>query len=205
MKLILPSLFILSLLFSGCKHSSNGAQDGSSQENADIEAENSPDAIMLRQPIVSSVKHYFSDSTAMDSFVVEMPAGNILKNDMSVRIYNNRNELLFKDTVSASDFIEDAVYNQESPEPEVALSDLRRGIKDIFKGEVFTAAGKEGAIKDATIKHIVNKDTWNEAVDDSTKIIFTFSDSFRGTSYVAYSQKLKKAVVIVREPADSEE
>ena len=204
LKLIPPVLILICFLFSGCNHHPTH-ENQETALSVDESQSNVPDSIMLKEPIVNSVRHYFSDTTDMDSFAVEMPAGNILKNDMVIRIYSNQSNLLFTDSISASDFIEDAVYNTPNPQPEVALIDLRRGIKNVFKGDVFAFSGNTGAIKNASGKQIANMVGWNEAVDDSTKIVFTFSDSYRGNSYVAYSQKLKKAVVIVRTAAGEEE
>jgi hypothetical protein len=200
MKAVLPALIILCFLFFSCnQHPTRESHETvSGMDSGSVEALNIvPDSIMIREPIINSLKRHFSDTLNMDSFAAEMPAGNILKNDIVIRIYSHDKALLFTDSVSASDYLEDAVYNQPNPQPDVAVNDLRRGVMHLFNPSYFTSAGKADDIKNASGAQIKNMVGWNEAVDDSAKPVFVFSDSFRGTRFVAYSQKLKKAVVIV--------
>jgi hypothetical protein len=200
MKKLLFPLFILGVVLSSCNHHpSDESQETSRDSGAvDLTSVGGDDSVMLKEPITSWTKHYFSDSVNMDSFVMEAPAGNILKHSLYIKIYSSNHTLLFIDSMLPSDFFDDEVYSQGNAQPEVAINDLRRGIAGFFGQDNFAISGNEMAIKNANGHEIKNMVGWTEALDDSTKTVFTFFDSYKGTSYVTYSPKLKKGVLIVQ-------
>jgi hypothetical protein len=202
-KMLLP-LFILGLILSSCNHHPTDESQETSRDSGAVDLTSvggGDDSIVLKEPITSWTKHYFSDSVSKDSFVMEAPAGNISKQSLYIKIYSSKNALLFIDSMSPSDFFDDEVYSQGNAQAEVAINDLRRGIAAFFTGDDFdnfSTSGNELAIKNAKGKQITDMAGWTEAVDDSNKIVFTFFESYRGTSFVTYSPKLKKAVTIVQ-------
>jgi len=201
MKLLSPLLFIFCLALTSCNHhpkedtqSVVSSTDSTISEKAYV----LPDSVMLTEPIIKTLRHYFSDTTNMDSFVVEMPAGNMMANWLQIKIYNPANNLIYIDSFSATNMWSAEYFDQaKAPNPEIAANALRQFVMTIFTINNFNYAGEENAIKNAAANDIKNMIAWNEAVSDTDRIIFNYYGN--GTrNYVNYSNKLKRGVMSVQ-------
>jgi|GEM_PF-3309910 hypothetical protein len=206
MKTLLPAVLILSLFFTSCnQHPPNEAQKITPVDSGmPVNRNESDDSIVLSEPIVSSAKHYFSDPLSQDSFVAELPKGNIYRNSLYLKIYAAGNELIFVDSLSPTVFLSSEIYGYGTVQPQVVSKDLHRGIAALFEEANFSLTGDKDAIKNASAAQISNMIGWNEAVADSNQIVFSFFDAYPGTSYVTYSKKLKKGVVILKVPSEED-
>ena len=183
------------LSFMACNHSPKNDEQTSRSDTLGIPIDsNHRHPIMLKEPIVKSIKHYFSDTLTMDSFVLEIPVGNLISHNILVKIYNHQNALLFLDSVRANP------YEGYIPTPDENISYARNRVMTMFNVDNFTRTGEEQAIKNASANQITNMVGWNEAIADSDRIVFNFINYNLDSAYVVYSEKLKRAAVIVKVP-----
>ena len=198
MKLPLSALFIFCMIFSSCNHTPKEEQQVISNDSINMPTGSAiRDSIILSDPIVNSIKHYFSDTAKMDSFVVEMPAGNIMALNFLVKIFDSNNNLIYLDSASPRGFINDDLYDEKMKQDDI-IKDLKKSIKAAFNIDNFSYSGKEDVIKNASASEIKNMQTWNEAINDTDRVVFNYLDWGKGVLYVSYSQKLKKAAVAIQ-------
>ena len=208
MKISLPAFLILCVLFVSCnQHPASGEVEKNATTDSGMRiTQNEPDdSIVLSEPIISSAKHYFSNLLSQDSFVAELPKGNIYKSNLYLKIYTAGNELLFLDSISPTAFVSGDIFGQGTVLPEIVSRDLHHGIAALFEEANFSVTGDEEAIKNATATQISDMAGWKEAVSDSSKIVFSFYNADMGISYVTYSKELKRGVVILKLPSEESE
>jgi hypothetical protein len=206
MKSLLAPLFILCLFFSSCD-----PHPPREKEETEVKPKDSDNVetvgrtlnpVILKEPLMNSMKHYFSDTAHMDSFAIEIPAGNILTNKIGLRIYQPDNKLIFADSIEPAGFYGwDTVVDRDGfIRPEAVIADVRKGIMGMFSDTLTSSFTSSGAdeIKNAQTVQIANMIGWNEVTADTSRIVFRYMDESRGLFYLAYSHRLKKAVVIVK-------
>lgn len=202
MKPALLVLFTFCLIFSACNNTPKESQQATTTKDSSNTSANDlyPDSLIMDEPITSSAKHYFSDSSGMDSFAAEMPAGNIVVNFCSVKIYNSAGNLLFQDSIYSNALC----TGDDKGDKTETIKDLKRGVAALFDKNNFDVSGQLDAIKNASADQIKNMVAWNEAIEDTNRIVFSY---FKGeaTAHACYSQKLKKAVVAVQVYSDGED
>ncbi len=194
MKLSLPALFVFCLILTSCSNTPKEDRQATTSGPDSIYNDEGfyLHSILLKEPVIIKATHRFSDNAAMDSFVAELPAGNAVGGFCFIKIYDHNKNLLFLDSASTSSY-----YNTDLKEETEALTDLKRGIAAIFDESNFSLSGQQDAIKNASADQIKNMAAWNEALNDSTRVLFNYL-SFGSSDYVTYSQKLKKGVVALQ-------
>ncbi len=200
MKTSLVAIFFLSLVLMGCNNRPATETAIIVQDTSDA-YDNTPrnyyEEVMLEDDIVYYSLHYFSDSLAGDSFVVEMPTGNIIGGSYFVRIYNAAGKCVFTDSVATYHVFNSISTERDSVTEEQLLAMLDRYLADVVSNGHFSEAGKVEAIKNAGASDIRNMIGWNEAVADPAMPVFTY-DIQGGTAQICYSHKLNRPVIIVQ-------
>jgi hypothetical protein len=154
------------------------------------------DSVLIEQPISAVYYHHFSDSLAQDSFVIEIPAGDILSNELSFRIYSQEGRLLFQDWLSSEFCLGSATNNSREFTEQQIVNSLKQYMSHFFDLPNFVYAYENEAIKEASGDRILNMIGWTEAVNDPHRMTFKYYKNPEYESYVAYSYKLGKGVII---------
>lgn len=208
MKGLLSILFIACMILSSCNHHPNGdsGKTGGADSGSVSQISSSNYSRMLKEPIVNSKMHYFSDSAAMDSFVIEIPAGDIFTSKMHLRIYNHSNELIYTDSISTIGFYdEDTNVNEQGfIKTESAIKDLKEGIAGMLSAEHFMNGGAE-EIRNAPDESVTDTTVWKEVEANPHRIIYLYADVIKGATYVACSRLSKQASVIIHFDAEDED
>lgn len=156
------------------------------------------DTLILDEYVVYSTQHIFSDSLTQDSFVVELPAGNVMHSYWYLRVFNSKAELIYTDSLGAETFARESDLSQEVIDHAGVLAAVKRRLFGLTDIKNYSVSGSEDAIKGAPAYSIENMIAFNEAVDNPSTILYRYDDGYTAT-YIMYSKKLQKVVVVVKE------
>jgi hypothetical protein len=140
--------------------------------------------------LVESVKHYFSDPKAKDSFVIRLKGHSILNSKIAFEIFNPKGERIFREDFPARFFLN---YDLNEPSTDQEKEDfIVKRMKEFFKEDNFNQpAVKKSDILDTEYS---DKKVWEEIQSDPTAVGFYYELGQEDGRSIAYVKKENKVV-----------
>lgn len=147
-----------------------------------------------RKLLSYNTTHLFSDRLEKDNFDITLYGGNITEGVIVFKIYNNKNQQLFKDTFPAEDLLGDeAELLNIKQQKDTITTRMAKFLND--ENFISPAIGStEKFDEDFENPDPIDKINWNAVKADNTSVRFTYSHGYESTYGIAYS-KIKRKVV----------
>lgn len=143
-------------------------------------------------PLTLRKEHLFSNATNPDIFSLDIIGDSIISGKAILKILNFENELLFKDSFPAADFLYDAydVIPTNAEREDTIVSRFKAFLDNRW---FLTPAGIISSEMDPEL-NLEDKEIWKEIKSDSSITGFVYSHGYEGTYAIAFSKKKKKVV-----------
>jgi hypothetical protein len=197
------NILIALLWFSlaSCNQKPTNPQVSTAEADTSQLAENSSHdyAIMLDEAMVYSIKHHFSDSLTEDSFVVELPAGDIWASQYCLKVFNSRAQLIYQNSVDATSLMNGSQMEGKAfAEKEKVLDNVKFKFSGLSDSSNFVVSANAVHSKNNVARDTINTIGFNEAINNPTTLMYRYDDGFT-TTYIMYSKKLQKVIVVFKE------
>ena len=179
---------LLVTFFAACNNTGETAKNIEQKNFQSTDSLTTPKTNVLTSNVA---QHTFSDTYKKDTFKLTLSGSSILDGNLTFKIVDFNNAIIFSDTFPSSDLLNDQA--DVIPTPKQKEDSILKRVRDFFNEKRFVQPAITST--DPYDEEInCGRETWENLIADATSIGFIYSHGYESSFGIVYSKRDKRVV-----------